>query len=166
MAVRSNNKVLIEEILSEDFILDNNYVFNYRLQEAIARDSFIETDEYPYPQSTISNPEEGTVNVIEKRKLTPFLENVEKKNFEWNLLMSKTIMDLDEYTGDLFDIIRILWTEQKQKDSSDMISLTVDDILQFREETPRKFRTDGSPVYHKEKRIKAAKELTKLFRRC
>ncbi|MEQ2529141.1 hypothetical protein EKG37_17560 [Robertmurraya yapensis] len=163
MAVRSNNKVLIEEILSEDFILDNNYVFNYRLQEAIARDSFIETDEYPYPQSTISNPEEGTVNVIEKRKLTPFLENVEKKNFEWNLLMSKTIMDLDEYTGDLFDIIRILWTEQKQKDSSDMISLTVDDILQFREETPRKFRTDGSPVYHKEKRIKAAKELTKLF---
>jgi hypothetical protein len=163
MAIRSSNKVLIEEILSEDFILDKNHVFNYRLQEAIARDSFIESNKYPYAQSKINNPEEGTVSVIEKRKLTPFLENVEKKNFEWNLLMSKTIMDLDEYTGDLFDIIRILWTEQKQKDSSDMVSLTVDDILQFREETPRKYRTDGSPVYHKEKRIKAAQELTKLF---
>lgn len=163
MAVRSTNKMLIEELLSEGFILDKNFVFNYKIQEAIARDQFIESDKYPFPQSKIDNLEEGTVSIIEKRKITPFLEMEEKKNLEWNLLMSKTIMDLDEYTGDLFDIIRILWTEQKQKDSSDMISITVDDILQFRDETPMKYRSDGTPIYHKSKRIKTAQELTKLF---
>lgn len=163
MAIRSNNKVLIEDLLSEDFILDKNHVFNYRLQEAIARDNFAESEEYPYPQSQIDDPETGTVSLIEKRKETPFLKKEEKKSIEWNLLMSKTIMNLDEYTGDAFDIVRILWTEQKQKDSSGMILLTVDDILQFKKETPQKILADGTPVYHKHKRIKAMQELTKLF---
>lgn len=163
MAIRSNNKVLIEDILSEEFILDKNYVFNYRIQEAIARDNFLESEVYPYPQSKIENPEEGMVSLVEKRKLTPFIKKEESKSIEWNLLMSKTIMDLDEYTGDVFDVVRVLWTEQKQKDSSGMISLTVDDILQFRQETPHKHLADGTPVYHKQKRIKAMQELTKLF---
>ncbi|MGS2779925.1 hypothetical protein ACVBAX_21540 [Robertmurraya sp. GLU-23] len=163
MAIRSNNKVLIEDILSEEFILDKNYVFNYRIQEAIARDNFQESEVYPYPQSKIENPEEGMVSLVEKRKLTPFIKKEESKSIEWNLLMSKTIMDLDEYTGDVFDVVRVLWTEQKQKDSSGMISLTVDDILQFRQESPHKHLADGTPVYHKQKRIKAMQELTKLF---
>jgi hypothetical protein len=163
MAIRSNNKVLIEDILSEEFILDKNHVFNYRIQEAIARDNFQESEVYPYPQSKIDNPEEGTVSLVEKRKMTPFLKKEENKSIEWNLLMSKTIMDLDEYTGDVFDVVRVLWTEQKKKDSSGMISLTVDDILQFRQESPQKNLVDGTPVYHKHKRIKAMQELTKLF---
>ncbi len=159
------NHILIEDILIENYIKDSSHKFNYQIYEAIAKDKFIESDLYPYPQSRVEDGENGLLHLLEKRKnKAPFNPTAgsKEKDTEWKLLMAKTILDLDDWTGDVYDIVRLLWTQQT-KTQTGFITLTPEDILQFRQVKPLRLDKEGKPVYRKRDIFKAMDELTKLL---
>lgn len=159
----TKNHLLIEDILDKKFIKDNYQNFNYQIYDAIAKDKFVESDTYIYPQTLIEDQEKGKVHLLEKRKLSsPFIEKEKDNEVEWNILMTNTLLHLDDWTGDVYDIVRLLWTKQ-EKNNAGFIQITPEDILHLRGTKPIRIDEDGKPVFRKRDITKAMVELTKLF---
>ncbi|MFT0137129.1 hypothetical protein ACEK07_00025, partial [Alcanivoracaceae bacterium MT1] len=76
--------------------------------------------------------------------------------------MTNTLLHLDDWTGDVYDIVRLLWTKQ-EKNNAGFIQITPEDILHLRGTKPIRIDEDGKPVFRKRDITKAMVELTKLF---